>query len=743
MLLFSITKFVLIFFLLPTLNSVVLYQFLKKIFSPYYILIFTLAISPAFNTWLLFSLYFANLHASDLLYLGTIILINILPCSCLFLKDRNLFREFFIEITNVSKKNFLIKYIIALSIIFVVSIAIFATPYNNDILEYFEIGKIFYKEKHIFYPVLPHYSENLFSSHASHPPFFTILQSLCFLIQGTTKYHFISNCLHGFYIFLFIIIMLTIMQENLVLAVVCLFCGIFTSHYAYYAYFYPSGLDIFRLTYHLFAFFTLQQLISKPESKILVVFLGIFCGLSLCTHSSGLLFFILILPIFLATYTPKNISSKYYALITTILIAIVIGGWQYLINIYHYGSPVSDDVLLWSKHGYHSYMRYERDLYCLRNMLNKFLKLFYPSDLEYGYFYFVLSILGVLTVKKQICELKNAFLNFFSLQNTSLAWYMPYLLYIISFYSVVLLSISLRQDLIIKNFRYLLSPYPFVIIVTYALIPFLPIIKEIWECLKKIPVIILKFLQFNKLLALLTVLFVVWSPLLFLFVNKKLENSIQSLSTVKIVEYLSQNLSENEVVFAFDRANLYNSLPNAKINFYLDDSTIGYFDITNIKELYDTLKRNNVKYIFTASYRPFILNKSAFSNLIASPVYTEIIVSEQNYTLYKLNSTLQNNPTKKLKASILPKSQYTDISLKQNTEYLVEVTQLSSEPDTFYTLMAFANGYSYANLTHNDSTQFRVKTPIVKGQGEDVVLIFSITAKDKLLKLKIDIFEEE
>lgn len=446
MLVLAIAKFILIFFLLPTFNSAVLYQLFKKILSPYYVLIITLAISPAFNSALLFGLYSANLHASDSFYIATILLINIVPCSFLFIKNKHIFKNFFMAIITVCKKDLLLKYIIALGIIFLVSIATSLTPYNSDILEYFEIGKVFYKEKTLLYPVLPHYSVNLFSSHASHPPFFTLLQSLCFLIQGTTKYHLINNFLHGFYLFLFIIILLTIMQKHLMLAVICIFCGIFTSNYAYVVYFHPSGLDTFRLTYNLFAFFTLQQLISKPENKVLIVLLGIFCGLSLCTHSSGLLFFILILPIFLATYPSKNTSSKYYALLIFSFISILIGGWQYLVNLYNYGSPVSDDVLLWSKYGYHSYMKYERNLNGLRNMLNKLLELLSLSSSSYGYFYTIFVVFIIFIIKQILYNSKNAFLNVCNLQSVSLAWYMPYFLYILGFYSIVLLSITLRQD---------------------------------------------------------------------------------------------------------------------------------------------------------------------------------------------------------------------------------------------------------------------------------------------------------
>ncbi|MCC8417590.1 MAG: hypothetical protein LN588_03675 [Rickettsia endosymbiont of Bryobia graminum] len=445
--------------------------------SPYYVLIITLAISPAFNSALLFGLYSANLHASDSLYIATILLINIVPCSFLFIKDKHIFKNFFMAIIIAGKKDLLFKYIIALGIIFLVSIAMSLTPYNNDILEYFEIGKVFYKEKTLLYPVLPHYSANLFSSHASHPPFFTLLQSLCFLIQGTTKYHLINNFLHGFYLFLFIIILLTIMQKRIILASAYIVLGIFTSNYIMYVYFYPSGLDIFRLTYFLFTFFVLQQLILKPQSKVLIILLGIFCGLSLLTHSSGLLFIILILPIFLATYPSKNTSSKYYALLIFSFISILIGGWQYLVNLYNYGSPVSDDVLLWSKYGYHLFMRYERDLYNINSMFKKLLELLSLSSSSYGYFYTIFVVFSIFRIKQILYNSKNAFLNVCNLQSVSLAWYMPYFLYILGFYSIVLLSILFNQDLIIKNFRYLVSPYPFVIIIIYALTPSFSILR--------------------------------------------------------------------------------------------------------------------------------------------------------------------------------------------------------------------------------------------------------------------------
>ncbi|MCC8417744.1 MAG: hypothetical protein LN588_04550 [Rickettsia endosymbiont of Bryobia graminum] len=243
----------------------------------------------------------------------------------------------------------------------------------------------------------------------------------------------------------------------------------------------------------------------------------------------------------------------------------------------------------------------------------------------------------------------------------------------------------------------------------------------------------------KKFLVFLTVLFLIYAIPLGLAIYKNSEDRIKPLSISNIVEYLIQNLHDDEVVFAFDRSALYGQVQNAKINFYLNDSTIAYFDIPTAKELYKALQRNNVKYIFIASYRPFILNTSAFSELLVNPDYTEIVVIEQNYTLYKLNSNLQNNRTKKLKISVSPENQYNYVNLKQNTEYIIDITQLSKEQNTFYTLTATSNEYSYAYFTHNGSTKFRIKTPILEKRDEDVVLALSITAKDKLLKLKIDI----
>ncbi|WP_375326196.1 hypothetical protein, partial [Candidatus Tisiphia endosymbiont of Nemotelus uliginosus] len=245
----------------------------------------------------------------------------------------------------------------------------------------------------------------------------------------------------------------------------------------------------------------------------------------------------------------------------------------------------------------------------------------------------------------------------------------------------------------------------------------------------------------KKLLIFLTVLFIICSISIGLFVHKKLEYRIQYLSILKIAEYLTKNLNNDEVVFAFDRSDLYDKVQNAKINFYLNDSTVRYFDIVTAKELYNALKIDKVKYIFTASYRPFIVNKSAFNELLANHAYTEIVVTEQNYTLYRLNYALLNkSDVKKLKTSILIKNQYTYVNLKQNTEYLVDVIQMSKDSDNFYTLLATANGYNYAYFTHNGSTKFRVKTPTLEGDNE-AVLTLSITAKDKPLQLKIDIFE--
>lgn len=733
------------------MNAVALHNLRLVGSSAYDSLLSSLVISSGLNALTLIILYSLKLKLPDLFYFLAIIITNLILFLSQLLVYGNNVKSFIKKLIEEASFGLPIKLTVAIGILTMVVISSGLPPIGNDILEYFEIGKIFYKEKAIIYPVNPHYLDNLFSSHASHPPFFTVVQSLGFIIQGFADSFFINQLLSGYYLLLFFLLLTALLKDKLFIGFVLINLSIFISDYALNAYFTLQGLDTFRAVYFLFTFFVLEKLISKQDSNSLLIILGLALGLSLFTHSSGLLFFIIMIPIFLASYTQASLKRKYINLVVIISIAITLGGYQYFINFYNYGSFVSDDLLVWSKYGYQDYMRYERNLYTQRKMFGQLLKILQPNYYEYGYFYVFLAVLAILNIKKLFVGIKDSLLNAISKDQKPLQKFMPAILFVIGFYLTAIVSILLGKDIIVKNYRYLLTPYPFVVIsVCFLFMEFIKNIPEIWKT-KLIIINTTRAINSSKVLIKknYTVIFpVIMIIAVCIYANlgikvySRAEKVTQRLSTEFIRTYLQNNYNKNDVIFAFDRADLYSGLPNNKISFYLDDSAVAYFDINNPGDLFDALKTDGVKYIFVANYIPFILNKSSFSSLLTSPEYTSLIALSGIYKLYKLNDPVQHNFVGKEvifeKNITLDPYQtiITNIAVEKDEEYLVKINSHSSKIKAFYELFAYDKLGVLSYYTYDESSCFRIKS------NTDSISL-KVTAKNENVNISIQVIKLE
>ena len=748
--------FALFFFLFPLCHTLYLHRFFfQGINSAAQSVLYSFILTPALNIASLLLLYLFFPHQANNFYLTVILIINFSLVSLSFIYDKQKITGFYGELINDCKQDYWFKLILGIFTLVFISCFIRIRPVDSDILEYFEIGKVFYKIKAWFYPVLPYYPENYFSSNASHPPFFSLLQAFAYLIQGASDYYRVHMLILAYYMVTLFLLLLTIMKDHLVAGFLVIVAALISSRYAALMFLLPLGLDTFRLTYFMFSLCLLQYLAQFPANKKLLFMFSLSLGLSLTTHSSGLLFLLLVIPIFLAVYTPDSRAEKYKGLLWVLCISCLLGGWQYIYNFHTLGKFISDDVLLWSKYGYEFHMRYERDLYSFHKLLSRFLEQFRLQGTGYGYFYALFFLLCFFNISFIFKQLKSAVLNIFSYKKEKLEPFFVYILFIFGFLMVELISIILGNSLIVKNYRYLLTTYPALIVSILFLsfrlrvFDFLMNSNQLKKLGLSLVVCTLLFQQAiffsNRMLVSLGYQNLKFTPRAYLTQQNTPSLDAFQPGHAEILSYLEKNMGKEDVIFAFDRGQLYGYLTEAKINFYLNDSTVDLFAEKTKEALYLALKERGIKFIFVSYSKPFILTQSVFSDLLVDPNYVKLVINKGSNELFELNSNQKSSDFfgDSLESNKVHlnenESKTIQFSLKTKHDYLVEINTPDSQK-AFYSLFASKKIDALMQLSSDVSSKlwFSLKEDELN-HAETEMITFRFSSKDKPLDLNVSI----
>lgn len=751
--------FALLFLVFPFFHANFLYRtLLSGIKSPFVAYTYSCLFTVAVDCLLLLGEYSFLDKKRDFLYLAVIIVINVLAIFIFSIKNITQFTSKFIE---EAMHDFQFKISIAFVFLMLAFMMMLIRPFNSDILDYFEIGKVFYHEKALIYQGSLFYSPNAFEAHVFHPPFYTLLLSLGYLIQGSSDYLRVNSYISIYFMLSFMTLMLVIMRRNYVVGFLLLMFALFSSRYALSVYVLPNGLDAFRFSYFLLSFSILRELVILRTASLQVLF-ALSLAASLSVHSSGLLFIVLMLVIYLSVYIEKNLATKYLNSLKIVVFAACLGGVSYAANLYHIGKLISDDTPLWSQFDYYTFMNYERNIFSQKDMFNVIFQQFFSLNRDaYGMQFFVFLSILVLKFKTYLIEFKQAFLNCFGGKQKPLLSYSEHYLFIVGFYLVLVVSIFAKQDLIIKNFRYLFMVYPSLIVFTYAAVENITWSNlELWsqqQTNKKYVIFdkITKYRQFSFMAACFFVACIFCWHINSYFSNRsftlnefKHQDKGQNLKKLlpgmsDIIQYLQRHVLPEDSVFAFERGQLYQFFPNLKIYHHLNDQFINFYKLKSKKDLYDALRERHIHYIFVSSYRPSIVFQSKFSELLVDPRYITMVVNQGSYYLFKLNDRIEAPPhlelVNSLKVSLLPmKSDILNFKLQRNKQYLVRIS--SSEVKAFYSIKAYGN-YSVAEFTYNADSEFSFLTDNMKIDDNVVVFYLKVESKDKKVDLDIRLSE--
>ena len=225
-----------------------------------------------------------------------------------------------------------------------------------------------------------------------------------------------------------------------------------------------SHIDTMRIFTFLAVFIALYGHIQRPTFGTAII-VGLAVGLSHFTHSSGILTLPILIPLYLIiSGLPVKKLATYLSVIVLLGVMIILPRW--LDNLAVYGSLATDQVKVWA----FPEVFFNEHIAATRQLVTTFNKIWYgilkgfSYPLQFGVGHYMLIVVLIwLTVQYKPHKNLNAIWR-------EKRWLRPdpqiYSLWILAgFYGIVILSVLLGKDLIIKNGRYLLTIQPFVVLV--------------------------------------------------------------------------------------------------------------------------------------------------------------------------------------------------------------------------------------------------------------------------------------
>jgi len=498
-----------------------------------------------------------------------------------------------------------------------------ATPLTaNDPLEYATVARWIYEERSVAsYPYVdPDQPAGRFGGF-SHPLGYISLMVWSYLLQGHAESAGLIKLVSPFYVLYTLLLLwrLLLVRGRLhgLIAALALLCTPF-----YYDMSAICHIDPLRIYTFFLAFVVLAELLEKPAFWKMVLS-GLAIGASMYSHSIG----VLTGPFFGLIYlveSKEKLSRRIINLLVVAVIALTVGGSQYVSNYFLFGTPVSNDLAVWNleKLDYQSYFRHDRRIADLADriifgalkVLTKF------SSFGLGYWVFLLALFWSLWTK----ALKHD--RFFRVFLWATALY----------FGATFLSLLLDMDIFILNDRYPLTVQPFA---AYGVGLFLGTIFG--KPSRPIKVLVLSLL----LLLLL--------PSLFLAAHRsrsaieKFNLNLTTLTHDDWTKLSRSTMGEYQIIrYAKEstpKDSLFLILRMAEFGYYadrnyirhIDPRMIEFYEAENKDKAFEILSAMGIDYILIPYYLDPSYYNSQLVHILADPQYADLVI-DNNYSLYRL-----------------------------------------------------------------------------------------------------------
>jgi len=498
-----------------------------------------------------------------------------------------------------------------------------ATPLTaNDPLEYATVARWIYEERSAAsYPYVdPNQPSGRFAGF-SHPPGYLSLMVWSYLLQGHAESAGLIKLISPFYVLYTLLLLwrLLLIRGRLhgLIAALALLCTPF-----YYDMSAICHIDPLRIYTFFLAFVVLAELLEKPAFWK-VILSGLAVGASMYSHSIG----VLTGPFFGLIYllgSKEKITRRLTNLAVVALIALTVGGSQYICNYLLFGTPVSNDLAVWNleKLDYQSYFRHDRRIADLADriifgalkVLTKF------SSFGLGYWVFLLALSWFLWTK----TLKHD--RFFRVFLWATALY----------FGATFLSLLLDMDIFILNDRYPLTVQPFA---AYGVGLFLGTLFGKPSRLVKLSalgLLILLLLPSFFLAAYRTKSAIDRFNLDFITLAHddwtKLQQS--TLGEYQIIRYAKESTPKDSL-FLILRLAEFGYYADRNYIRHIDPRMIEFYQAEDKDKAFEILSAMGIDYVLVPYYMDPSCYNSQLVHILADPQCADLVI-DNNYSLYRL-----------------------------------------------------------------------------------------------------------
>lgn len=335
--------------------------------------------------------------------------------------------------------------------LFIGVLAISAPFYANDPLKYASLSRIFFRDMSFAsYPLASADPQTGFFVVTSHPIGYPALLLWSYIMQGSADYLGWGRLIAPFYCLLTTILLTrTLSQFGLLASTLGGLALLLVPGYIYGIFIHH--LDALRVFLFFAAVLTFVEY-SKKQSRSLFLLTSLLTGMTVWSHSSGILIllFLPLIGLFIVQSEPRVKLLK--ATVLIILLALVLGGEQFAYNLLKHASPIHNEFNI-PVEMRADYSTYSSHMFGLTDSVSRLVKgalVEFSAITEFGYLFWVTLALTLFCLaRRQSREILIEPLNTASL------------LTIITFIILAIVTGLSGIDHFINSYRYSLILVPF------------------------------------------------------------------------------------------------------------------------------------------------------------------------------------------------------------------------------------------------------------------------------------------
>jgi 4-amino-4-deoxy-L-arabinose transferase-like glycosyltransferase len=400
----------------------------------------------------------------------------------------------------------------------------------------------------------------------------------------------------------------------------------------------------------------------KAEGFYFGAWIGVGLGISLWTHSQAILFIPLVGAMIFLLRGIHNWHLIAKEVLTAVFVLSVIAVWPYAKNVIIYGTPISDNPLIFEipELDWKGYFQHARGLDIWPSIIQYGLFKGWFSFEAYGFAFWTMTFgLAVFWLREIRGKLLTVTLN--GLGNTDPS---VRLLWLASGFTIVYLlgvlaSISAGIDLMIRNERYMLVLVPAVaLLAAYGITQFGKFGNKLvnspgailWQ---KYGVIAVAFILAIYLVAHLSIvgLYYRWryveDPPMTAFVEEKLSaHDIRKITfnytllrwpNIRTVHDLQQRVSEDSTILSMRPADMYYA--NRRMMSYLDPRLLDFYKEKSPVHAVHTLEKLGVTHVHLSDYYLPPVYNSVLEELLTKPELTRLDYSYGMHQIYSFGDS--------------------------------------------------------------------------------------------------------